>query len=250
VVQTKKNLPRGWGETIQVPPFPRYLAWQTKWEKGAEKVEKGQYAEQFPKLLAYYTQFPVLFDIIKRKKFVLCNYKNWEDKSDVALLKDYAQKEQVRVLCFKKLSENRQDSIHHWKAYADGMSGCRIDFNFEMLKQAAVAIKATLGEVKYSGVGNLRKGIELPFIKRASYEGEQEWRIVWKGNLKTENTEKELTIKEGLINRITFSANMPLSLFNRIKNFLKYKLRVEFDIYQSTIFKNEKWENEVLKSQA
>jgi len=199
--------------------------------------------ESTPKLLAHYTQIPVLLDVLKRKKLVLSNPENWEDKSDVALLKHYAHKDNIRVLCFKEL-KGHQDSILHWKAYADGMSGCRIDFDFEKLSQAAKAIKAKLGKVEYFGP-SIQNAIELPFVKRASYAGEQEWRIVWKGKLKTE---QELSIKKGAIDRITFSAKMPRSLFDRIKVFLKDELKVNFNISQSQIFENERWEKTVLAS--
>jgi hypothetical protein len=70
-----------------------------------------------------FTTLPVLLDMLRRKRLVFSDPKYWEDKNDLELLAIYKKakgKKSLFALCF--LMED--ETIHHWKAFAAGSSGC------------------------------------------------------------------------------------------------------------------------------
>jgi hypothetical protein len=80
------------------------------------------------KKLNRFTTLPVLLDLLKRKRLVLLNPATWEDKNDSEILKEYKRRKNLPnlfALCFSYGDE----TIHHWKTFADGISGCCIEFD-------------------------------------------------------------------------------------------------------------------------
>jgi len=84
------------------------------------------------KKLSRYTTLPVLLDLLKRKKIVLLDPATWEDKNDSEILKEYKKRKKCTnlfALCFS----GGDETIHHWKTFADGISGCCIEFDAQKL---------------------------------------------------------------------------------------------------------------------
>src|SRR5690606_14703226 len=93
--------------------------------------------------------------------------------------------ESVYALC---LSDNRE-TIHHWNAFANGSSGCCIEFYQERL--LAILDKSEgvkYGKTTYVKVADLNKqefnDDMLPFIKRHPFKPEKEFRIIVLSNEK------------------------------------------------------------------
>ena len=75
-----------------------------------------------------FTTLPVLLDRLTRRKLVLLDPSRWEDKNDSLVLLDYKSRRRLSGLfacCFCADYE----TVHHWKTYSNGISGCCVQFD-------------------------------------------------------------------------------------------------------------------------
>jgi hypothetical protein len=130
-----------------------------------------------------YTTLPVLFDLLRRKKIVLLDPSTWEDRNDAQIILEYKKRKgfpNLFAICFGIDDE----TIHHWKAYADGVSGCCIEFDEKKLLKCFDGIsEIRKGGVTYKKMSEIRNYTiavdDMPFIKRWAYRCENEYRILW-----------------------------------------------------------------------
>jgi len=188
----------------------------------------------------------------------LGNPANWSDKTDFRVLDEYAKTmgmKDIRVLCLTEFQKSIQhDNILHWKIYAPSKSGCRIDFDKEMLKKIAKKQGATLKQIDYLSTEELETQPEKwqgkpPFLKRSPYIYENEWRILWLGNLK-KDSDFELDISpkafSSLIKCVRLSPELPKNLARNIRVFLQKYYKIKS--VHSWISENPDWERTVKKS--
>lgn len=196
-----------------------------------------------------FTTLPVLLDFLERKKLVLLDPKSWDDKNDTEVILAYKGKkgiEKLFALCFT----HDYETIHHWKTFANGSSGCCIEFEADKLIQIFKKAKLRHGIVEYKKINeatpNSFKLNQMPFIKRKPYECEQEYRIIWEGD--TDANVFELDVPLDTINKITISQQMPEQVFITIENLLKKTFDdPEKRISRSTIYENKRWINSFKK---
>jgi hypothetical protein len=200
---------------------------------------------KMPEILSHYTQLSTLLCILEQKRIVFGNPKYWEDKTDSKTLEEYAKynKKDIRALCFTEFPEGSYDNILHWKSYASGKSGCRIDFYMEFMEKVIKEHKNVYFEkVDYLSVGKFKSEAakrkdKLFFLKHNSYASENEWRAVWVGTPE-KNKEFELDIAKyfpRIIKRIRLSPEVP----KHIRFFLKKHFKIES--VNSWIFENPEW---------
>jgi len=158
------------------------------------------------------------------------------------LIKEYKSRKRVGTvlaICFS----HAEETIHDWRTYADGVSGCCIQFDpVSFLRSFPQERGFSHREVVYRKI-NDRLKIEvddIPFTKRWPYRCEHEYRIIWHGP--DEIKVKEVGINLGCIRRITVSQKMPARVFETIKELLgtvqnHHRRRV----YHSTLYRNERW---------
>lgn len=203
------------------------------------------------KRLNRYTTLPVLLDLLERKKLVLLDPKSWEDKNDSEVLLEYKKRKSINklfVLCFSY----GQETIHHWKSYSNGISGCCVEFDAKALRKIFKKIEhLRYGIVKYKKVKDVEaKSIpldEMPFTKRWPYRCEEEFRIIWEGKTKSEFY--EIPIELNVIKKITISQQMPKQVFITIRNYLKTAFKdPEKRINRSTLYENKRWINSFKRS--
>jgi hypothetical protein len=190
-------------------------------EDGMEDIK-----EQDIKFLNRYTTLPVLLDMLKRKRLVLLDPTTWEDKNDAEILLIYKKRRKIRklfALCFSYDYE----TIHHWKTYADGISGCCIEFDAKKL----IALLETMPEVrkgviKYKKIKDLDDDAlevdDIPFTKRWPYRCENEFRLIWEG--KTTKKCYEIPFDLHMITKVTISQRMPDQLYKTIQEILRETL--------------------------
>ncbi|MDR2731959.1 MAG: DUF2971 domain-containing protein [Fibromonadaceae bacterium] len=209
------------------------------------------------KILSHYTQFHVLVDILHKKHIVFGNPCNWEDKTDYKILREYAEElglgdEDIRALCFTELPKKLYDSILHWKIYAPGKAGCRIDFDKNILKNVIEQHGLELKKMDYLNTEDLEKHPEKwhgkpPFLKRSPYNYEHEWRVLRLGKLKKDDV-FELNIENvfsKIIKCVKLSPDMPRKLAKNLRDFINdYGIKAE----HSWICENPEWERIVKKS--
>ena len=193
-----------------------------------------------------YTTLPVLLDMLKRKKLVLLDPTSWEDKNDSEVLLEYKKRKKAQklfALCFSYGYE----TIHHWKTFADGISGCCIEFDPIMMK----ALLETISGVRYRGVEykklNKLKDTsididDIPFTKRWPYRCEEEFRVIWTGDTKEDAYEISFDLK--MITKVTISQRMPEQVYETICEYLRDAFEhPEQKINRSTLFENQVWIN-------
>jgi len=108
--------------------------------------------EKTPRKLNRYTTLPVLLNLLRMKKIVLLDPSAWEDRNDAEIILEYKKRKKIRKLfaiCFGIGDE----TIHHWKTYADGISGCCIEFDEKKLLKSFKGInEIRLGDVTYKRI--------------------------------------------------------------------------------------------------
>jgi hypothetical protein len=191
-----------------------------------------------------YTTLPALLDLLRRKKLVLLDPSTWEDRNDAEIILEYKRRKGIKNL-FAVCFGIGDETIHHWKTYANGISGCCVEFDrLKLLSPFQGLREARWGEVRYRKIKQVEENeIELdsmPFTKRWPYRCECEFRILWEGetNDKTIDVDVDLTS----INKITLSQHMPPDVCTSIKDLL----RDEFSdpskkIIHSTLYENKRW---------
>lgn len=197
------------------------------------------------KRLNRYTTLPVLLDFLERKKLVLLDPKSWDDRNDSEVILAYKKKKNIDklfALCFSYGSE----TIHHWKAFANGSSGCCIEFNAEKLIEIFEKENLIHAKIKYLKIREVKPASfdldKMPFIKRYPYACETEYRVLSQGS----NLENvfELDVPLDVINKITISQQMPTQIFDTIKRLLKGSFsNPEKRVSKSTIYENKEWIN-------
>jgi len=158
-----------------------------------------------------FTTLPILLDILTKRCITLLETSHWEDKNDTYYLEKYkknSELETLLALCFT--SEHEQ--FHHWKVFANGVSGVCIEFNAEKLLSHVEKIDGTsFKSVSYRPI-KLNQNPSLggwPFLKRQVFKDEKEFRIIYE-NKKVKMTALPITIDLECIKKITLSPWMPL----------------------------------------
>lgn len=138
------------------------------------------------KRLNRFTTLPVLLDFLEREKLVLLNPSTWDDKNDSEIMEEYRKRKglsNICALCFSYESE----TIHHWKTFSDGISGCVIEFDSEILTNIFDRTEGVHHRVveykKMNGVSKNNINVpDIPFTKRWLCRYEKEYRVIWEGN--------------------------------------------------------------------
>ena len=205
------------------------------------------------KKLNRFTTLPVLLDLLQRKKLTLLDPKSWEDRNDSEIILEYKKRKKIKNLFAICLSLG-DETIHHWKTFSNGSSGCLIEFDAQKLFSIIDKIpNLKHKEVKYKKLSDIesRKTIlqddDIPFTKRWPYRCEEEYRIIYESD---NDTDKyfDIDISLDIINRITINQQMPDKIYETIKEYLK-NLRGKPDgrINRSTLFENKRWINRFKK---
>jgi len=203
------------------------------------------------KKLNRYTTLPVLLDMLKRKRLVLLDPSSWEDKNDFEILLEYKKRKRIQklfALCFSYGDE----TIHHWKTFADGISGCCIQFDPKRLIDLfnhTPGIRC--GAVTYKKLKDLKDAVidieDIPFTKRWPYRCEEEFRVIWSG--RTDQTGYEIPFNLQMITKVTISQRMPEQVYETIRDYLREVFkRPEQRINRSTLYQNRIWINKFKKA--
>lgn len=191
-----------------------------------------------------YTSLPVLLDMLKRRKLVLLDPASWEDKNDSELLLEYKRKMKLKTL-FALCFSYGDETIHHWKTFADGISGCCIEFNSRKLIDLLEKLDGVrFGPVVYRKINDLKDGTitldGIPFTKRWPYRCEEEFRIIWESRTISPCFEIDFDLR--IIRKITINQRMPDQVYSTIREYLRSAFRnPDQRINRSTIYQNRIW---------
>ena len=201
-----------------------------------------------------FTTLPILLDILASKRLVLLNPETWADRNDSKILLAYKMRqgfENIFALCFAERSE----TIHHWNTFADGISGCCIEFDkMQLQKHLSTLDGVRCGSVVFLTKDNLKSrahdDLKTPFTKRWAYKIEDEFRVIWESKKKDLNVDcYVVNIDLEMITKITMSQKMPEPIYLTIRDHLVKSLKVPLKkINRSTIFENQVWIEHFSKS--
>jgi hypothetical protein len=133
--------------------------------------------------LRRYTDLPALLHLLRGRKITLLDPKSWDDSNDSYYLAKFKEKKELKTvlaLCFSQAAE----TYHHWRVFSPGPAGVCIVFNRDgllasMPKKSGILHK----DVEYLTLPEARARTlvtkELPFIKRAAFIDEDEYRVVF-----------------------------------------------------------------------
>jgi hypothetical protein len=191
-----------------------------------------------------YTTIPVLLDMLSRKRLVLLDPSTWEDKNDSEVLAEYKRRRKLGAL-FALCGSQGDETIHHWKAFADGISGCCVEFELDELVQLLKSFRGVrLGPIRYRKLKDLCDGsirvAQMPFTKRWPYRCENEYRVIWES--RTPAAGFEIPFDLQMIRRVTISQRMPAQIYATIRDTLKGAVNNPAQrINRSTIYQNDVW---------
>lgn len=199
------------------------------------------------KYLNRFTSLPVLLDLLRRKRLVLLEPDKWEDRNDAEIMRVYKTRKKLKhlyALCFSCGLE----TIHHWKSFSDGISGCCIEFNGKELQKVFGSLGLRHGLVTYKKLGDVDSESihvdDIPFTKRWPYRCEEEYRVI------SESEQcQEIGIELWMINKITVNQRMPDQVYYTIKDYLKGACdNPDQKINRSTLYENHIWIQKFAKS--
>lgn len=192
-----------------------------------------------------FTTLPILLDLLQRKRLTLLDPKLWEDKNDSEIILEYKKRKSTKnlfALCFSCNDE----TVHHWKTFSHGPSGCVIEFNAKKLITVFNSLSLRHGLVQYKKLSEIEKKgsvIEIdkiPFTKRWPYRCEEEYRVIYETNEAMDFYEMDIPLN--IIQRITISQQMPKQIYQTIKTYLKEVSKdPDSKINRSTLYQNERW---------
>ncbi|UIR54828.1 hypothetical protein LZQ00_11120 [Sphingobacterium sp. SRCM116780] len=197
--------------------------------------------------LKRFTTLPVLLDFLQRKKLVLLDPKLWDDRNDSEVILEYKARKGIKnlfALCFTYGDE----TVHHWKTFSNGPSGCVIEFNASKLFEIIDAIpnlrhkKVTYKKLREVENKDYNFEVEeMPFIKRWPYRCEEEYRFIAESDQQNQSF-FEIDVPLSIINKIIISQQMPKQIYDTIKKYLNAIEGHESKrINRSTLYENSRW---------
>jgi hypothetical protein len=207
-----------------------------------------------PIKLNRFTTLPVALDSLLNRRFTLLNPNLWADKNDSFSMEHYKIAKGLRSilgLCFSRTSE----TFHHWKIFADGMSGVCIELNYKkFINSLQLDPRFRYGNVAYKIFLSVDQPPlevdEIPFAKRYASHDESEFRIIFEDrNAQPDFIHLKFDIKS--IQKITLSPWIPKQIFGSVKNLLNSIPGCEtIKINSSSLIESENWKKFIAKSES
>lgn len=194
-----------------------------------------------------FTTLPVLLDLLRRKRLVLLEPDQWEDRNDTEIMRVYKSRKKLKhlyALCFS----HGPETIHHWKSFSDGIGGCCVEFNGRELRKVFDSLGLRHGPVTYRKLIDVDSGAirvnDIPFTKRWPYRCEEEYRVI-----SEDGQCREIDVPLWMINKITINQRMPDQVYYTIKDYLKEACdNPGQKIHRSTLYENRIWIQKFAKS--
>jgi hypothetical protein len=196
------------------------------------------------KFLRRYSNLPSLIHLLTTKSLTFLDPQSWDDKNDSLYMGLYKKKRELDTLlalCFSQETE----TYHHWSVFAPGSSGVCISFKkpelLNELKQWEGIRSRRVTYIPLNHLAETPKDVRrLPFMKRAPFEPEAEYRVIFEEKGKPRRY-VDIEIPLSCIDRVTLSPWMPESVADSVKSALKGLGAGKIKVYRSTLIDNDKW---------
>jgi hypothetical protein len=200
------------------------------------------------RILRRYTTLPALLHVLRSRTVTLLSPEKWEDRNDAYYMQQYKERLNARsvlALCFSMAKER----YHFWRAFTLGTDGVRIDFQRDSLLASFNGVEnVEQRRVTYKQIKDLSKLKpkipDLPFLKRAPFTDENEFRLVYV-DYDQECEAKAFDIDLSCIRTVTMNPWMPRPLLESVRETIQSiegcrRLRVSHTTSQ-TYLKFQDW---------
>lgn len=133
--------------------------------------------------LRRYTDIPSLLYLLYSRKITLLDPSSWDDTNDSYFLLKYKEKKGLKSLLALCLTQT-EETYHHWRVFAGGPAGICVRFDRKRFLDTFKGMDGIIkNPVRYKRVRDTKQFPvsvdDLPFIKRAGFAPESEFRIVY-----------------------------------------------------------------------
>ncbi|WP_156894653.1 DUF2971 domain-containing protein [Janthinobacterium sp. 1_2014MBL_MicDiv] len=198
-----------------------------------------------PATLRRYTDLTSLLHILSSGEITLLDPKSWDDRNDAYFMsqyKEYKGLKSILALCFSEVPE----TYHHWHVFSKGPSGICIRFNGEKLlekikRQNGISFES-IEYLTLKDAQNYHFTVErLPFLKRAGYKPEGEFRVIYESKKKelpfinipiTRECIRDIILSPWLHDDLYESAKKAVQSVNGFEN---------MKVLRSTLISNDTW---------
>lgn len=194
--------------------------------------------------LRRFTTIGSTIDLLRNKRVAFLDPEKWDDRNDaefMRLFKRKAECESLKALCCTESSE----TYHHWRVFTHSAGGCFVDFQkgpmLASIKEdenyrASAMDYIRLDEIKISDY-RIR---DLPFLKRAGFKPEEEFRIIYTGAC--DDDVHFMPIDLAWINRIVLNPWLPSSITNSIADtFRDIGKMTDLKVVSSRLTNSQTW---------
>lgn len=195
--------------------------------------------------LSRYTDLPSLISILRSQSLTLLSPATWDDKNDSHYMRLYKERRGLSclaALCFSRSTE----TYHHWRVFAGHSSGVCVQFHKDSLVESLSKYDGLLARpVTYRTLPALRKHLprigQLPFIKRAGFKDEREFRLVFQSSTDADGP-VSFEIPLETIDRIVLSPWLNKALRDHVTSSLQSIPGCKgIRIARSTLVANDEW---------
>ncbi len=197
--------------------------------------------------LRRYTHLPAALHMLRNRTLTLLDPSTWDDSNDSFYVSEYKRRKKLKTALAVCLSGS-DETYHHWKVFAGHASGVCIRLRQGMLLKTINNISGiTVGTMDYCTVTEARHRVlpleEYPFIKRAAFIDEKEFRVFYESATKSLSS-LEVPIPLGCISRVTLSPWLPKNLIPATKELIhSIDGCSHIEVVRSTIISSEEWKN-------
>lgn len=189
----------------------------------------GAKAKPMTKLTNYirrYTSVSALIDTLARKKLTLLSPETWDDRNDRYFMALYREKKNLKKLS-AMCATNVTETYHHWRVFSGLSDGACLVIKRKKLEAAFQEVAGVrYGEIEYLKLEELRSFTastedidRLPFVKRAAFKDEGEYRVTFESDV-DDDEPYQLPIEPSWIDRVQLNPWMPSALVETITNIL------------------------------
>ena len=175
------------------------------------------------KYLWRYSDLPAVIYMLTERKLTLVDPQSWDDKNDSYYLNVYKDKQQLASILALSFTRSNE-AYHHWRVFSGSSSGVSVRFNrVALLKALRKEPMVAMRNVRYLTLSEMRpkklKLGDLPFIKRAAFEHECEYRVVCESAGDT-LPHLDIAIPLSCISQITLSPWIRKNIFASVRGLL------------------------------
>jgi hypothetical protein len=201
--------------------------------------------------LRRYTSLPVLIDMLMNERITLVSPSSWVDANDrkgMAVYQESLGHGFVRAVCLTEASE----TFHHWQVFAGGSAGMCVHFDkarfCAMFDSRADCL---IGPVEYVPIADIptidASDINrLPFLKRAGFRDEAEFRAIELAYREDEVV--HIPLDRAAVIRVTFSPMIPSALVESTRTMIRRIPSWEkLPVVQSRLTDSQSWQRALEK---